>query len=313
MPTQRLSRADRPVAQPPLYELPLGKAIENVLIAALLLLVSLLVLAQANPLTRPMGRDSGIYAYVASSMLKGGTPYLTASERKTPGIFFIDAIALSLGHGGRWGIWFIEFAFLIGAVLAGFHALQRTAGRGPATLASLLWLLGLSPVLQGGNFTEEYSLLFGFASVCLYLLLPRKHNSLWLHAVLGLLFGCSFLLRPNNVGVQVSILVCSLLVVPWRQRSLPGTVTPFLATSIGFALPVAGVCTYLSLNNALQAFWEAAFVYSFSYAGGIDLGETVLRGFRYVGIPAFLGVLGVGWVALDEARARASTAEVPHA
>src|SRR5512135_2789863 len=100
--------------------------------AALIFLLSLpavlIVLNQADPLTTRLGRDSGMYAYVASHLLEGKTPYLTAWEHKPPAIFFIDAAGLWLGRGTRWGIWAVEALFLLGATLAGFQALKRSFG-----------------------------------------------------------------------------------------------------------------------------------------------------------------------------------------
>ena len=122
--TRRRHRTQRP-----LYELPLGRALENALVVTLLVLVCLIVLAEANPFTRTLGRDSGMYAYIASRLLQGQTLYLAVSENRPPGIFFIDAMALWLGHGTRWGIWLVEFSLLLGAAVVGFYALRELLGK----------------------------------------------------------------------------------------------------------------------------------------------------------------------------------------
>jgi hypothetical protein len=97
--------------------------LQNALIILLLALVVLVVLNQANPLTTRLGRDSGMYAYVASHLERGHTPYVSAWEHKPPGIFFIDALGLELAGGTRWGIWFVELISL----LVGHCGLLRAA------------------------------------------------------------------------------------------------------------------------------------------------------------------------------------------
>ncbi len=76
-----------------------NRVVEHVLTVALMALAVLIVLNQANPLTTRLGRDSGMYAYVASRVVRGDTPYLSAWEHKPPGIFFVDALGLALAGG----------------------------------------------------------------------------------------------------------------------------------------------------------------------------------------------------------------------
>jgi hypothetical protein len=185
--------------------------LQNLLIFVLLVLAALIVLGQANPFTTRLGRDSGMYAYIGSHVLHGDTPYVTAWDHKPPAIFFIDALGLWFAGGTRWGLWGIELVFLLGATVAGFAALRRSFGFGPALLASIIWLAGLSLVLEGGNLTEEYALLFSFLSLWLFALIWRRPDSVWLHAALGLVFACVFLTRPNNAGVPAAIILAEVL------------------------------------------------------------------------------------------------------
>jgi hypothetical protein len=60
-------------------------------LTALAVLVALVFLFQL--LLFPYGRDQGIYSVVADTMLGGGAPYANAWDFKTPGVFFIYALA----------------------------------------------------------------------------------------------------------------------------------------------------------------------------------------------------------------------------
>jgi 4-amino-4-deoxy-L-arabinose transferase-like glycosyltransferase len=271
------------------------------LILVLLLLSALIVLGQANPFTTRLGRDSGMYAYVASHLLQGKTPYVTAWEHKPPLIFFIDAAGLWLGRGTRWGIWGVELLCLLGASVAGFSALKRSFGLGSALLASVVWLTGLSLVLEGGNFTEEYALLFNFTALWLFTLIVKRPGSLWLHAALGLAFGLSFLTRPNNAGVPAAILLTEVVLALLQKDSFARLLRGLLAAAVGFLVPLLGSGLYFLSRNAFQAFLEAGFIYNLSYGGQPAPVESLLGGIRNLGFAAGIGLVGM-WVAFDQLR-----------
>lgn len=268
------------------------------LVVIALILGVLIVLGQANPLTTRLERDSGIFIYVSSFLLEGKTLYTTAWENKPPGIFFIDAVGLALGGGTRWGIWCMEFIFLFGSALAGFVALKKRFGPVPATVASFIWLSGLSLILSGGNFTEEYSLLFGFLALLLFTFMPVRTTALWINFSLGLLCGASFLMRPNNVGVQVSIILTLVVIrlINREQKSIP---KPLIVIALGFLLPIAGVALYFLSQSAFQLLIEASFIYNLYYTNGrIQPLGTFISGIRNLGFAAGIALVGV-WIALE--------------
>jgi hypothetical protein len=269
------------------------KILENALVVVLLSLATMIVLDQANPISTTLGRDSGIYAYVASQLLHGKTPYVAAWESKPPGIFFIDAVALWLGRGTRWGIWGMEFLFLLGAAVAGFYALRRKFGFGPATLASLVWLSGLSLVLIGGNFTEEYALLFSFLWLLLFNFNADRTEPFYASLGLGVLFGAGFLTRPNNTGVQCSIILTQAIVALWGKH-LTQTLRRLILIGVGFLLPIAAVSMYFVLKGAFQPFLEASLLYNISYVGGhLDLAGAFTAGIISLGFTAGVALVGI--------------------
>jgi len=271
----------------------LNQPSQRLLMLALMALAVLIVLNQANPLTTRLGRDSGMYAYVASHLVRGHTPYLSAWEHKPPGIFFIDALGLTLAGGTRWGIWSVELVFLLAAAVAGFRALEQHFGAGPALGASLIWLAGLSLVLEGGNFTEEFSLPFSFVSLLLFGMTLRRPSSLWLYAALGLATGCTFMLRPNNAGVQVAIVLTEAVLLVLRQRTWRESLNGWLALGAGFVLPLAAAAAYFLRRDAFQAFIEAAFLFNASYGGSVDPLGAFVSGIKHLGFAAGMALAGM--------------------
>ena len=241
--------------------------LQSFLVLLLLSIAVLTALAERGPAVHgrlDLGYDSGNYAYIASRLLRGGTPYVAAWTSKPPGVFFIDAAGLWLGRGQLWGIVALEFAFLLGAACAAYSGLKGEFGFGPAVLGSMAWLYGLRRLLDGGNITEEYSLLFSFGSLWLFALILRRPNSHWLHAMLGLALGCGILLRPNNVGVQIAILVAEAFLVfsRWRPLHVPKLL---IATVLGLLVPLAGASLFFVARNAFQPFVDRAILYNLSY------------------------------------------------
>lgn len=261
----------------------------------------LVTLQQANPLTTRLGRDSGIYIYVSNTLLKGEVPYISALETKPPGIFFIDAFALWIGHGTRWGIWLIEFIYLFASGCIGFYLFHRQFGFGPALIASAVWLLGLKLTLEGGNLTEEYSLLFGFCALLFWRLSEQRSNVFWLDAGIGICMGCSFILRPNNTGVQIAIILVMIFFHVMR-KDYQSLFKRLIAIFVAAAIPVAVSGLFFYAFGALDVFFQAAILYNLSYTGGnIDLRGAFLGGIGNLGFSCGIALAGY-FVALQKLR-----------
>lgn len=255
-------------------------------------LLVLMVLSQANPLTTHIGRDGGAFAYIGQLILKGKLPYIDAWDSKPPGIFYLNAFALWLGMGTRWGIWLVEFLFLFGAATAGFQVMRKYWNPGAAIFGTTLWMLGLIRVLSGGNFTEEYSLLFNFLAILVFWKSLSEPKNKLFDIVLGLTLASSFLFRANNIGVQVSIAL-TLFIVCLAKKEIKLFLIK-MAVWVSVTIIILGsVCLYFATKHALSALIESAIVYNFSYAGNQgNLLSGVINGFQHLGITARVALIG---------------------
>src|SRR6187399_2457518 len=93
--------------------------------------LTLAVLAQANPGTELPTRDYGIFVYIGEQITHGKLPYRDMWDNKPPGIFYLNAVALWIGRGSRWGIWLVEFISLFGATLLSFNFIKKLWGKWP--------------------------------------------------------------------------------------------------------------------------------------------------------------------------------------
>lgn len=224
----------------------------------------------SNPYFSYPGRDGGIFLYVGSLILKGKIPYLDVWENKGPLVFYINALGLFFSGGSRWGVWFLEFLFFFGAGVIGYVVIKRLMGVIPAFTVTFIWIIAAGNVLQGGNFSEEYSLLFSFIALwgCLKSLeLPQKN---FYSLLVGISLGLNILLRPNNISMQVAAagayFILAVVSKEWRIFF-----TRALWYGIGLLVVLVPVILYFALQGALTEMINVVLVFNIQYSDGFNL------------------------------------------
>ena len=270
----------------------------------LLILVSI-VLAQLSLLLPShqslTGRDSGIFLYIGKIILEGKTPYLDVWENKGPLIFYINAFGLLIGSGSRWGVWFVELVFLFFAVYLGFKITKRFFGLPSAILSTIIWVLSLSRVSQGGNLTEQYSLLFSFVGIACYLWGAEKTQMRRFDFLLGLSFGLNFLLRPNNIGTHLAI-VFSLLFFLWFENNWKLLSQRILYMSFGGLTITLPFVIYFIKVDALNELYKIVFLFNTQYSSDFSINQitkSFVQGYSYFDVwVMMLTISGYLWVLL---------------
>jgi hypothetical protein len=230
--------------------------------------IGLLILGVlSNPLFSYPGRDGGTFLYIGSLILKGKFPYLDVWENKGPLVFYINAFGLFLANGSRWGVWLLEFLFLFFAAYIGYSLIKSLMGSLPALIGTFVWVTAAAMVLQGGNFSEEYSLLFSFAAMLFYLKGLERPDSKSYGLLIGISLGANILLRPNNISVQVAIMgayfILALIFKDWRLF-IQGSIL----IALGGILVVAPVILYFALHGALIEMINVVLVFNYQYSSG---------------------------------------------
>ena len=278
--------------------LPASWALQDALALLFALLLAAAVLSQGNPLLTLPNTDGGFFLYAGRLILQGKLPYVDFWDSKGPGIYYINALGLALGHGLRWGVWLVEFAFLTAGFYLLWRVMSRQWGTAPAAFGLSVGAAGLARVLNGGNLTEEYALLFNAAALYVFWRDITAPAGRAFHpgrpALIGLLAGLSFSFRANNVGIPAAILLATLL-DDIGHRRLRTAAARLALMAAGFAAPVLAGVWYFGQRGALAEFIEAAFLYNFRYAGSRARSLSgLLRGFSEdkLGWTAWLGLAG---------------------
>jgi len=270
---------------------------ETIMLTILFVVLALTILAQANPGTSGIRRDSGFYIYIGDQILHGKALYQDVWDHKPPAIYYLNAAALWLGQGSRWGIWLVEFIFLFTAICFSYISLKRLWGTGAALAGTILWLYGLELTLQGGNLTEEYPLALHFISLLLFLRLIEGPSNRLFQFFLGLTLSATFLFRPNIAAIQI-MMVFVLLIAAWMQKRIRDIPPLLLWTGIGAVLPIMIAAGYFWSKGLFKDLMDAVFSYNFAYtqtplneSSRLAAGIQVLGNTARIAIACYLAVI----------------------
>ncbi len=265
-----------------------GKTVRALLFTGALAGAVLLVLRVYLPVHPQLvfpDRDSGFFLYSGRQILEGRIPYKDFWDHKGPLIYYLNALGLFLGGDSANGVWALEVAWIAASLLCLYLLLRDIAGELPACLGIFIFLLGLGNSLGGGNFTEEYGLLFTILCLYLFWLYLKDGKSRWIF-LCGLMGGVAFLLRPNGFGAAIGIGGVLLFrplsgAIPRRRRD------SFLVLAAGAAAPVLLILLYLSPQHAVSDMFSAVILFNRGYAG--PLRWTPLEDFQR-------GLFGMPWL-----------------
>jgi hypothetical protein len=212
--------------------------------------------------------DSAFFAYAGESVRLGGTPYLSFWDHKTPLIYLLDAMALTVSGGRVWGLWLLSLVAFVGAVVLGYRAMRSVFGSRGALLGTAYFACSLA-ILLPMNMTEGYVLPLEWGAILVGLGALRSHGGdrsmLRSGLALGVLGTLAFLLRPNLIGgaAAASLAVGFTLLLERRSRGVLALVVGIVVAS----LVVLGIIVgYLVHGGALAAFRDEVFHYNAIYA-----------------------------------------------
>ncbi|HCR71131.1 MAG TPA: hypothetical protein DIW23_06780 [Anaerolineae bacterium] len=234
------------------------------------------VLLPTSPLNMPLTfRDSGVFLYIGWRILNGELPYADIWDHKPPVIFYINALGLAIANHSRWGVWLIEFIALFIAAYIGYQLIKKNFGLIPAIISSLLWLLSLVPLLQGGNFTTEYTLPLQFFALWIASKINEPEIRRIDYIILGITGALAFFTKQTAIGVWLGVFIYLLLVRVLSKR------IKFLFKEanwifIGGASVTLVIVGFFWIQNTFPEFWSAAFTYNFAYSIRSD-GDFISR------------------------------------
>jgi len=229
------------------------------------LVLTLLVLLPILPVIQQIpGKNSGMFLYTAQQMVSGKMLYKEVWDHKPPLIFAINSLGLILGGGSLWGIWGIQFLFCFLAAFLILATLNQFFGVFTALFGVICAMTALMVVNHGGNYSENYALLFQIGAFWLVLRAEKSRKKTGrLYFAAGVLVGLAFMLKQSLIGFGLALGVYLVLrelfrKTPKQWQDLPGLISGFAITAFLFL-------GYFYLRGAFADFWDAAFLYNLAY------------------------------------------------
>lgn len=237
--------------------------------------------------------DSYVFLYLGDSLNHGFVPYRDVFDHKGPLIYFIDAYGLFVGNGA--GIWIMEIIGLCLTMIFSYMGLRIWFRPFPSLCSTMLLSFLLYFFMDGGNFTEEYAVVFiclGFKIMSEYI----KDNSS-LKVMNCLLLGASaaavIMLRMNMIPVFVTMAIAIIFYEVSCRRWLKLLKTICFGAA-GLAAVILPFVIYFYRHDALNDFIDCYYFFNMAYRAGstgILMGNAVHVFFQpYVILPLAVNI-----------------------
>ena len=233
------------------------------------------------------GADAAFFRLVGQGMTQGYLPYRDFFDMKGPLLFFVEYIGQLLSYG-RLGIFILQWFNLFGSIIIICNILKLYHISNRLLQVCLLIPLAyiISFTFEGGNLTEEFSLIELLSCLFLCLLYFKSSESLhnyWSHRLyyyaglwFGFCFGLLLMIRITN-----AVLICAMLllisfdmVMTKKFRELTICACMFI---IGLTSSVIPAIVFFGMKGLLNEVFEAVFVLGFKYAGEKTLLQHIIE------------------------------------
>lgn len=220
-----------------------------------------------SPVYRALESDSGVYAYVGSSILEGQLPYRDVWEHKPPIGFYLDALALVMFGHTPWAIWWFNVTWIALTSVIFFLLIKKMMGTLTGCLASLFFLVGvmIPELFQGGNLMEVFGLLPQVLIIAAVYQFYSKQQERWV-LIAGILTGIAFLTKQTTVAIGLSSILV-IIIISLLRREFKQALLRSLFYSGGVIAPIVLVSSYWILNGAFYDFLDAVLLHSLAYVG----------------------------------------------
>ena len=245
-------------------------------------------------------RDSGIFLYIGSELLRGKVLYQQTWDNKQPLLYWLNAIGLWLGGGSPWGVWALELGFYLIGLFLLYLLLRKALAPLPSFFTTVISFLTIYQIMSG-NFSEEYAIFFQICLLALlfFVYLPNQCRlSRPLAALgMGLITGLVFCIKQTYIDVSIAIVIF-MLFLAWLEKK-SGSLIHLLWFALGFLLVNLGVFLYFILHGAFNDYLISAFlIYRYySSQGPLEWLQSILGVFKFTAAYPFLLLMSGIWLA----------------
>ena len=227
--------------------------------------VLMLFCVLSSPLINRAATDSSVFITMGRAMLQGKVMYRDVFDHKGLYLYFLNALAALLTGKSLLGLFIIECVFMFMCARMVLAVLSRYADGVTAFIGTQIFLLVVCQryAIEGGNLTEEYSLMFQVCAVWL-LVKDNGRHSCSMMMLQGILAGIVLCIRANMIMMWGGIaLVAGIDMLIHRDyRKLAGNIASGIAGMIVALMPVVA---YVAANDSLSETLFGMFGYNMMY------------------------------------------------
>ncbi|MBD5509497.1 MAG: hypothetical protein HDR05_16020 [Lachnospiraceae bacterium] len=239
---------------------------ENLIVGLLMTFLSFVFLLE-SPLHPWIGgdtrTDSGVFKAVAFMMERGYMPYRDSFDHKGPLIYILNWIGNRIS--AYRGVWVIEFIFMTGTFFVIYKIARLKCSVGSSVLVTLCSGSLLFEYFDGGNFVEEYAMIFIAIALYSFLdyLMNQKVTKIRL-LICGAGLGATLLLRANMISVWIvfPLFIFVKMVMEKNWDTLKYLLFWFVS---GMCIVIIPILIWLAVNRSLVPFWENYIVFNKIY------------------------------------------------
>lgn len=242
------------------------------LISSLLLILLLTVLTIIMRLAEffaPLDRDGGVFAYMGSRILAGDLPYWDIWDHKTPAIYYLNALALSLFGYTVTSFRYMEIIFAVSTAWVIYRlGYKLLCNRWAAAVAALSFTATSNSYIFSSNsdllFTETFfqlPIVMGIAFATQYRV-SKKSTALFLTGLMG---GWAILFKPPG-GFFLIAVALWIIHLTWREQNFgAGILRCGVNLAVGLACPLILTITYFALRGGLADLYSQTILYNSLY------------------------------------------------
>ena len=244
----------------------------NYVVFALLALLFLFIYSFSTSPIYPYayGWDSDFFRLVGEGMLEGYIPYRDFFDMKGPWLFLFEWMG-QLICTGKTGAFIVQYVHLVLVLMVCYwinrkYWNQKTLGGNLA--AFLPMLIIYAATMEGGNLTEDISLLYLF--IPLYFALDfiknekEEHRPLYA-LIYGVCFGILTLIRIIN-AVLICAIVFTILVELIRRKKWKNLIDNMVFFVAGFLIAFLPPLLYFGYYGEIGSMLYCTFVFGFIYS-----------------------------------------------
>ena len=204
----------------------------------------------------PMGRDQGIFAVVADTILAGGTPYIDAWEVKGPLVYYLSALAQWVFGPNQWGIRALDLFFLCIAMVFLWRILRQITDAFTANVGVLVYVsnyYGYCSFWSTSQPDEWVGMLFLISFYMILMDKGRSNTALFIH---GMIIAIATQIKLPYIVFLLPVGLYYLVTSGGNYRMIAVRMASFLG---GFVVVISLTIAWLYHLGALGEFIEMQF------------------------------------------------------